>query len=644
MKLNTNQDDLINRKNWNKEEWLSFFQTRLNDMKSKRAEYDKKWDTIDRSSTAVSFYDNRWELQVNIPLEKTLLEIYEGRTRWKINFDIQPDWQADVEELQPAKYALMFFLDGNLRSNFWEENKKMKSLKGNYWNWIFFTWIRNSLDYRFKQKEDIEPNTDLLNKNNFEEYKHEEWYLFPKSIHNRDFWIDDNAYWQPSCQNALDCIMKESMKMVDLELRFKDKKNIDQKELAEVWYWIDANWNNNWITKDDIIIYHYYNRVTKTYMIVANEQHVLYNWYYFYDDWKLPFVNIQHYYDPNKFRTDWLSWRVSYLKACKSEVFQNILTWSAMASWINLVVWNDDELWQDWNVWGRQLNLWRTTWGAEWVQQVNSNINLWFFTQVMDLIDRETTIVTGINPSEQIDQWTEILWIAELNEMNKAVRTWSVDESYDIWLDEALTMTLDRIKQFAPSLLTETIKDSNWKVLKIIFPKITIKDMKVVKRNWKDVFEEDLWKYWYFELKKDTILWIGVKVTTPSTNSVLPIVERKKIDSYIENLNKLWMVAQLDQTWESMNKLKEYMRLEQVMDWMNDAYWYDADWLKANTNKDKMRMKNKKMLDSLKEISLLSQQQNAEQLNQETMWQEAVWMNQSNDPIQSPENAWSQIP
>ncbi|OQY40869.1 MAG: hypothetical protein B6229_00580 [Spirochaetaceae bacterium 4572_7] len=59
MKLNTNQDDLINRKNWNKEEWLSFFQTRLNDMKSKRAEYDKKWDTIDRSSTAVSFYDNR---------------------------------------------------------------------------------------------------------------------------------------------------------------------------------------------------------------------------------------------------------------------------------------------------------------------------------------------------------------------------------------------------------------------------------------------------------------------------------------------------------------------------------------------------------------------------------------------------------
>jgi hypothetical protein len=72
----------------------------------------------------------------------------------------------------------------------------MRSLKAHYGNGIFYTGIRNSIEYRYKQKEDteIQANTDLLNKSNFQEYKHETWYLFPKAIHPQDFWIDDNAY------------------------------------------------------------------------------------------------------------------------------------------------------------------------------------------------------------------------------------------------------------------------------------------------------------------------------------------------------------------------------------------------------------------------------------------------------------------
>jgi len=55
------------------------------------------------------------------------------------------------------------------------------------------------------------------------------------------------------------------------------------------------------------------------------------------------------------------------------------------------------------------MNLWRTTGGAENVKQVSTNVNLGFFTTVMQLIDSETAIVTGINPAEQINATSDVL-------------------------------------------------------------------------------------------------------------------------------------------------------------------------------------------------------------------------------------------
>ena len=618
---NTHPTDIINRASWDKDQWLEFFRDRLYDMKAKREPFETQWGILDNTRTSVSFYDNTWELQVSIPLEKTLIEIYEGRTRWRINYDIKPDGQNNIEELQPSKYALKFFLDGNEKDNFWKENKKMKSLKAHYGNGFFYTWIRNHKEFRQKLKEDeeIQPGTDLLNPWNFDEYEHESWYFFPKSIHPQDFWIDDNALGQPDVQYAQDAIMKERIKMVDLHLRYKWMPSIDQDNLDRTDYWVDPepkNQQDRSIDHEEVILYHYFNRVTKTYMIVANEEYVLYNGYYFYEDGKLPFVNIQHYYDPNSFYTEGISARVSYLKAYKSEVFQNILTGSAMASGVNLVVGNDDHVWQDWTVWGRQLNLWRTTGWAESVQQVSTSTNLGFFTTVMDLIDRETAIVTGINPSEQVDATSDVLGIVEINEANKAVRTGSVDEAYDIGLDEALTMTLDRIKQFAPHLLSEVVKNEEWKIIKTIFPKIEIQDMKVKKEKGKVVFEEDLWKFWYFELKPWVVQGRWVKVVTASTSSVMPIIERRRIDEYISNIQKLASVAQLDVTGESMQKLKEFMKFEQLVERLNDAYDYDSTSLKANTEKDKKIQENQEKLEQLKQLLAVNPTQNETTINQ----------------------------
>jgi len=612
--MSANNLDIVNNKKWDNTMWLTFFNERLSKMRGARKEAEGEWEKIDNSYTLVSSYNNFWEIEVVIPLDKVLIEIYEGRTKGLINYDIKADWQTNIAQLQPAKYTLQFFLDWNNDWNFWEENKAMKSMKAKYWNWIFFTGLRNQREYMYKIKEDTEIQgwTDLLNENNFQEYIKEDWFFYPKNIDIRDFYIDDNAINQPSIQYADDCIFKEQITMSELELRFWHLDWIDKKELKAVSYWTDQDKIKDKQQENLIVIHYYYNKVTKDFLIVANETQLLLKTKYLYADWKLPFVNIQHYYNPKKFYAEWISWRVAYLKASKSDLFQNILSTASMWAWINLVVWNDDQVTEDWEIWGNKVNFWRTTWGAENVQQINSTPNLWVFTTILALIDQETAIVTWINPSEQITATSDVLWIVEINEANKAVRTGSVDESYELWLDNSLTMILSRIKQFAPHLLSEKIKDKEWNLLKTIFPKIKIPDTKVVKRKGGELsFEEDMGQFWYFELKPDVVEWVWVKITTNSTSSVLPIIERRKVQDYIKMNLELFQSAQLDPSGEAMKKLTESINFEQLIEWANDAYWIDQTALKANTKQDKIRHTN------IEKLKLLTDKLKLDEPNQE---------------------------
>lgn len=624
--------DIVNSKKWTDSTWLAFFQDRLGKMESKRKEFDDMWDNFDANVTAVSFYDNNWDLQVNIPMEKTCKEIYMWRTEGKISYDIIPDWQTDIEQLQPAKYSLQFYLDWNGKDNFRKENKTHRDHKSHYWSGIYYTWIRKYIDfvYNVKEWEEIENWDDLLNPDKFEEIENTTWYFHPKAIHPRDFYIDDWAYWSPDLQKAQDCVYKEKLTATELELRYwKDKSfNIDW-----VWYSSDPEPKNGNTTSQDqqeIILYYYFHRIKKTYMVVANRDHIIYNWKYLYKDWKLPFENVQHFTNENRFWWEWYPERISYLKTYKSEIFQDMLTGSAMASWINLVVWNDDEIGQDWTVWWWQLNLWRTTWASDRVQPINTNINLWFFTTVMDLLEKQVIMDSWINPMEQIDPLSDKVGIVEIMEANKAIRNRSVDENYNMWLDSILTMTLSRIQQFAPSLLSEKVLDSNWKVIKTIFPQIRIDNYKVERKRGKQIITESIWKFWYFELKPWVVEWVWVKVTTSSTNSLLPIIEKQKVTEYINNIMSLANIANLDQTWQMMNDLKEWVRFDETLQRMADAYWYDINWLKANTEKDKIAQKNLEKMEQLKEI--LSINPNPDAWNPMTMQEGWAW--------QATEKAW----
>ncbi len=349
--------------NWDEGKWFSFFKDRLVKMRSKRSEMDKEWDKNELQVSAISFYDNEGVLNVNVPLEKTLKEIYMGRTEGRVNFDIVPDGQTDVNELQPSKHALDFFLDGNGKDNFLKENKLIRDYKSTYGSAIGYTGIRSYRDMRMEAKEgaEISEATDLLDESKFEEKENVTWFFFPKAIHPKDFFYDDAGAGQPDVQALDDCIYKERVSMSELVSRYGNNPAFD---LTDVTYWVDLNprnRNDRSIDYRQVILYHYFDRITKRYIINANEQKNIFVGRYLYDDGKLPFVNIQHYTRTDRFIGEGIPERVAYMKAYKSEIFQDILSGAAMSSGIHLLVGNDDQIGQDWTVGGRQLNIWRTT-------------------------------------------------------------------------------------------------------------------------------------------------------------------------------------------------------------------------------------------------------------------------------------------
>lgn len=112
---------------------------------------------------------------------------------------------------------------------------------------------------------------------------------------------------------------------------------------------------------------------------------------------------------------------------------------------------------------------------------------------------------SGINAREQFDPGSDKVGIVEIMEANKSVRNRSVDENYNICLDAMLTQMLSRIKQYAPTLLSEKVYGTDKQLLKVIFPQIRIKDYEVTKEKGKQVITESMGKYGYFELKPDVI-------------------------------------------------------------------------------------------------------------------------------------------
>ena len=51
-----------------------------------------------------------------------------------------------------------------------------------------------------------------------------------------------------------------------------------------------------------------------------------------------------------------------------------------------------------------------------------------------------------------------------------------------------------------------------------------------------------------------------------------------------------------------MTELIKTIKFDDLIWWINDSYWYDMNWLKAKTQKDKIKDKNLKLIEQMKNL------------------------------------------
>lgn len=626
------------------EEALKWVKERFASMKWARssAKYwniEIEWDKCDKQVRANSFYRN-WELIVNLPLEANLLEYVKWEFANEINFDVEPSQEQDIEQTQPAKYALAYFMD---KEDFYNEDRKWIIDWWTYWTAIRFTGIQTEIVNKYELKDDVDYNKiDIFsNLKNYRKYEEINRLFMPKNVPIRNYWLDDRALWQPDLQKAIDCIMQDDVPIEEFKLKFSDKsiyKNTDKvwtaiNEYPEYWNTNAWYYNTNNNINNNVILHYYFNRITKDFIIMANEQYIIYHWKMMYRDWWLPFQSSQFYTDNTCFYGKWIPNKVRYAKAYKSEMMQNALFGANMMSWINMVVWNKEEISWEFSMWSRSTNIIRMTWDVQNMQQLNVNTNLNAFQSMIVLLDDSIIQDTGINVKMPYQSPASTATEIAVMEENKALRWKAISQSRNLCLDKTLTQVLWNIGDFVPAVKKKIIKDDNWNIKKVEFPKIKIKDIRITKKKWKTVVEEDYGNYWFLEIKPKTLQGdLTVKITTPSSKALPLVLQKEWYSQYINNLATLISILWPEAGQEILNKYP----VEEIIDYMNKTWWY-WEKLTAKSKKDEIdreaKDKTKELMQSVwlwtLDINQLKQNDNSPQtmISQEKwIWQTLWWI------------------
>jgi len=567
-------------------------------------------DRFDKQRTALSMYDEFNNLKINLPLEKNLEDVYEWRNSWKLNFDIQPDGkQANVDELQPASFAMEFYLEwwNNRWSWIYDLLPRMRRSKARYWTLFSFTWINNKQEIRYKIKKwaSIAGIEDLENTDNFEAYIIDMYEFFPHWLDIREVYLDEKALWQPDIQKCEDWFIERNIslsKIKNTRWQNKNYKNILDIQ-ADGW---SKEWrqNDKVTTDDEAKIRFYYNNITKDYVVYAPWiKKVIHKSKMLYNHGKFPIESCQHYTDINCIYWVWIPKKIAYLKWYKTEIMQAILDNAAMWTGMNFIIGNSGTV-EERDMWGDKINAWQSTVWAEQIQQLQPQANTWL-VNILEILDDLVVQDTWENVRATIDMQTDKVGIVEMMEENKAVRHKSVDENFNLFLDRVLTMMLSNIAQFAPAIWSRISEvEYDWEnIEKIQYPMITVENAEVKQTSkWVKIIKEDNYgKYWYFELKP-WLVWddLWCKIVTPSSVSSLPLVRKANFDKWIESKLKIMEIASMDQSWKMMQSLIDSISMEEAIERGNDVYGFE-DKLKSDTGKDKIKKKNLELVKKLRE-------------------------------------------
>ena len=604
---------------------LNYVKNRLAKMKSARSEFEWEWDLCDLQFAAESYEDpTTWRFIYNDDMEQALIEQEVWRTAWEIIFDVKPStYDTDIEKLESSKYVLRSFLD---KENAYREFRTFKQDKARYWTGIFFTGLRYEA-YNISKVDDQEVDSMVnwfFSKKFKKKVRVDSWFFTPQNLSIRSVYIDDKFIRQNNPDKLEDCIIKESVSYDTLELKYKWNNSFNQDWIGIPWvsdvspdYWVNP------VDQSKMhVLHHYYNKTSRKYIIMLNEKFVLYEWEMLYIRNSLPIRIAQHY--PDSWCIYWISIprKVRSNKAVKINMMQAIIDWARIWSGKLIATGNWSEFLDQIYVPSGGIGMAQLSSSVDQIKEIDTRVDINWPINALDIINRNIRESTGIDIWAPFETKDETLWQTEIREQNKATRHRAMDEIYNQCVDQVLTDTLSNIAQFAPVLLRsqKSIIVNGKKTTEAIErPKIKIENVRVSKKGWRTIIDEDMWSFWFLELAPETLPWdCMVNIVTPYTNSTISKqIEKESFTSLVTTLTELSNIY-----WPTVI---EEIPFDEVWNKAKQAYQFDWKQFTAVSKKEKLRRqandKIKKLNDAAQQwIQLLNQQQNATQ-DQATNWQ-----------------------
>lgn len=623
-----------------KEDMLSHINQRISDMKAERDKFLPEWDMCDIQYEAEVYEDNFWKLYVNDNMEQNLTEMELGRTAWLPVFDVKPDWyKTDTQILETSRYILDYFLDKEM---FYKEYRDWKMWKAKYGTAVFYTGIRLEIDKIPKFDWENDNITDaFFNNNKQSEETRTNWLFTPKNVPLRLFLFDDRQMYQSNFDLIEDCIMIEFITKESLLIRYNGIKWFDKKvmeEAMETSVEESAYWTKSW-QNEMVVLYHYFNKLDKTYAININQNALLYQWKMPYPDGKLPFVVAQHYPRNNCIYGIGIPRKVRMSKAYKNNMMQYAMDGAKLSS-SRLIATSSQAV--DWDIFVApwEISIAQFTNNVSDMRDINTQVDIQWPLNMISQIDRDVRSQTGIDLQSVFEPPADQLGTVEIIEENKQIRNKSVDELRDQAIDEAYTKTLNNIAAFAPELMREkkTIKVEGKDAgeVTVAYPQIQIPNVKIKQKKNEVTIEKSMWTYGYLTFEPWVITTgLSVRIVTATTyNSTMAVIERNKNDNmlkkYIEMAQIPWMIELMQEELPLKNILEKRKRVE----------WLDDKQMVADTTVDKINKKNEEKFQNLK--SLLSPTAPNDQSLQENQapWATAPmqggWMPTEGQPAQAP--------
>lgn len=515
---------------------------RFNRMDSARADWEAEWKYTDLQTEAKIRQTDKWDMLLNVPLEKVHLEIHASKFSWLVPFDIVwSEEDNDPAKVLPIYFATQHYMDAE---NFYLEKKAWVYDWGKYWTIQMFTWIRQDSYLRYEPKEIY----DWLYSDDLKAVKRVETKYAPKnwSIYNVRW--DDQAMNQRDYRKADDIILEEQITPEQAKERWRsltDEMGMGDDifkpyAISDPIYWISNNYPNQ------LLVSYYYNKISSDRDIVINKKHCLRSWKYFHN-WELPVASAQLFTNNNAIYWDWIPKRVRAMKWYKKSILQDIATAAKLSAWVNIILPSNAKLTAEVNSW---LNVWKTSDGST-PQPVQMQTKIADMVAVVNLIDDAINVDVWENARSPFVPQSDKVGIVEIMEEKQQSRDRTKEENINIFWDDVITRTARNVCKYAVNMVktTEQVKMKlNWvdeeDVTVEYFPdlKIQVKDHVVEKKKSKDdkdilTFREDFGKYWYFSLDKSMTWWeFMARTITPSTK-MTNAVQKASFKEWIEALD-----------------------------------------------------------------------------------------------------------